>query len=141
MIARRAGQRCEICHRCEDREQRRWLEAHERWDYNEDTGVQSLRRLICLCSDCHLATHMGFANVTGRTDEAMVHLRAVTGMTIGQADTHVSTAAQLWITRSRRNWALDLTILTEAGVTLARPDDPTTRAELSRHAHRETPLP
>jgi hypothetical protein len=27
---------------------RRWLEAHERWSYDECSGVQALRRLICL---------------------------------------------------------------------------------------------
>jgi len=51
MINRRAGHRCEICDRPEDRDTRLWLEAHERWAYDTATGVQALRRLICLCSD------------------------------------------------------------------------------------------
>jgi hypothetical protein len=132
MITRRAEHRCEICRRPEDRDQRRWLEAHERWAYNEDTGVQSLRRLICLCSDCHLSTHMGFANVTGRTEQAMDHLRAVTGMTAEQADAHVAAAGRLWVTRSQCHWELDLSMLTSIGVTLSRPDAPAVRAEAGR---------
>lgn len=132
MITRRAGHRCEICHRPEDHDQHRWLEAHERWAYNEATGVQTLRRLICLCSDCHLATHMGFANITGRTDQAMAHLQAVTCMTDEQADDHLAAAARRWAEQSRRTWALDLSILTDAGVTLAPPDEPAARAEAAR---------
>jgi hypothetical protein len=132
MITCRAGQRCEICRRPEDRDQRRWLEAHERWAYDEHAGVQSLRRLICLCSDCHLSTHIGFANVTGRTDQAITHLQAVTGMTDHQADDHIAAAARHWAEQSGRLWALDLSILTDAGVTLAPPDEPATRAETAR---------
>lgn len=134
MITRRAGHRCEICRRPEDREQRRWLEAHERWAYDEDTGVQSLRRLICLCSDCHLSTHMGFANVTGRTDQAITHLQSVTGMTDEQADDHIAAAARRWAEQSGRDWVLDLSILTEAGVILAQPEPPANRAEAARRS-------
>lgn len=121
MITRRAGQKCEACGAGEDRAARRWLEAHERWAYDERTGVQALRRLICLCSACHLSTHMGYANVTGRADEAFAHLRAVTGMDDAEAWRHVYAANDTWTARSRRNWTLDLSMLTDAGVTLARP--------------------
>lgn len=132
MITRRAGHRCEICGRPEDRDERRWLEAHERWAYDETTGVQSLRRLICVCSDCHLTTHMGFANVTGRTDQAIAHLQAVTGMTDDQTDAHIASAARRWAEQSGRTWALNLSILTDAGVTLAPPEEPAARAEAAR---------
>lgn len=121
MIIRRAGQKCEACGAGEDRTVRRWLEAHERWAYDDRTGVQALRRLICLCSDCHLSTHLGYANVTGRADQALAHLRAVTGMADAEVDRHVDAAGELWKRRSARVWTLDLTMLTEAGVTLARP--------------------
>lgn len=132
MITRRAGHRCEICRRPEDRDQHRWLEAHERWAYDEPTGAQTLRRLICLCSDCHLVTHMGFANVTGRTDQAMTHLQTVTGMSDDLADAHVAAAARRWAEQSRRTWALDLSVLTDAGVSLTPPEDPAARAEAAR---------
>jgi hypothetical protein len=116
MITHRAGQACEICGRGEHRSTRRWLEAHERWHYNNHTGVQSLRRLICLCSDCHLATHLGHANITGRAGYALTHLQAVTGMTDTQIARHVQAANELWIERSRHSWTLDLSILTATGI-------------------------
>jgi hypothetical protein len=96
------------------------LEAHERWHYNDHAGVQALRRLICLCSDCHLVTHLGHANITGRAGYALDHLQAVTGMTDPQITAHVRVANELWIERSRRAWILDLRIPTGSGVELAR---------------------
>jgi hypothetical protein len=130
-IFRRAGYRCEACGATEDRETRRRLEAHERWHYDDHTGVQSLRRLIALCSPCHLTTHFGYANVTGRTGRtghALAHLRSVTGMTDREAWAHIDAAQNLWIARSARTWELDLNILTGAGITLAQPESAATRA-------------
>ncbi|HZZ50593.1 MAG TPA: DUF5710 domain-containing protein [Pseudonocardia sp.] len=138
MITRRAGQRCEICERTEDRESRRWLEAHERWFYDATdptARVQTLRRLICLCSDCHRATHFGFAEVTGHAAEAFVHLTEVTGMTDAQAHEHIEQAVDRWEERSRHTWALDLRMLTGAGITVQPPPDASVR---QRIADRET---
>lgn len=121
MITRRAKHRCEACGRGEDRENRRWLEAHERWAYDSTAGVQTLRRLICLCTDCHQSTHFGHAQIKGRADAAFAHPRAVTGMSAQDADRHISQAFALWRARSAREWELDLSILTNARVTLAPP--------------------
>jgi len=121
MITQRAGRRCECCHRGEDRDSRRWLEAHERWAYDEATRVQALRRLICLCTDCHTTTHFGLAEITGKADAAFVHLCAVTGMTVDQAAAHIDGAFNLWQRRSQRTWTLDLRILTSAGIRVAPP--------------------
>ena len=128
MILGRAGHRCEACGATEDRESRRWLEAHERWSYDHRTGTQTLRRLICLCSPCHLATHIGHANITGRASEALAHLRQVTGMNDQQVALHVDRAGLLWIERFERTWHLDLRMLTDAGVTLWRPETPDQRS-------------
>lgn len=121
MITRRAGQRCEICGAAEDREQKRWLEAHERWTFDEAARVQTLKRLICLCTDCHTVTHYGYAQVRGVEARAFAHLVKVTGMTEPQAREHVRTAFAVWERRSQVAWELDLGILTDAGIRLAPP--------------------
>jgi hypothetical protein len=121
MITRRAGMRCEICGATEDRQTRRWLEAHERWVYDPATGTQRLARLICLCTDCHVVTHFGFAQVRGLEEAAYLHLMSVTGMTRSEALVHVYEAFALWEARSDRTWELDLSMLTDAGVTVQRP--------------------
>ena len=43
---------------------------HERWDYNDATALQALRRLLVLCRGCHASTHDGLAEVQGRDGEA-----------------------------------------------------------------------
>jgi Domain of unknown function (DUF5710) len=121
MITTRVDQRCEACGRGQDPESGRWLEAHERWAYDESAAVQTLRRLICLCTDCHTATHFGLARINGKDAAALRHLCAVTGMPSHQAHQHVDTAFALWTRRSRVNWSLDLSMLTDAGIAIAEP--------------------
>lgn len=134
MITARAGHRCEACDRGPDRERRRWLEVHERWAYDEATGVQALRRLVCLCSDCHQATHYGLAQLRGREVVAFKHLQWVTGMSVEQTTAHVVEAFELWRRRSARAWKLDLGILEHAGVTVRRPPKGAQRPGLAAEA-------
>lgn len=131
MVTRRAGRRCELCGAAEDRAARRWLEVHERWVYDERTRVQALRRLVCLCTDCHTVTHFGLAQVRGLAGRAFAHLREVTGMTEAQARRHVDEAFAVWEARSRVAWTLDLSMLTAAGVRLAPPPRAVERAAVA----------
>ena len=101
--------------------------TYERWFYDERTRVQQLRRLIVLCKPCHLVTHFGYANVTGRTGDALAHLKAVRGMSHQQAIDHIRAAESRWIERSGRRWELDLSILANVGIaptSAAAPLDP-----------------
>ncbi|MEU0689844.1 DUF5710 domain-containing protein [Streptomyces uncialis] len=121
MITRRAGMRCEACGAGEDRQAQRWLEAHERWMYDDAAHIQYLKRLICLCTDCHTVTHYGYAQVRGLESKAFAHLTKVTGMDGPSARRHIDAAFALWQRRSAITWKLDLSILTDAGVTLKQP--------------------
>ncbi|MFG2115029.1 DUF5710 domain-containing protein [Streptomyces sp. NPDC048718] len=136
MITRRAGRRCEICGAEENRETKRWLEAHERWTFDERTRTQTLKRLICLCTDCHTVTHFGYAQVRGIEAQAFAHLVRVTKMTVPEARRHVTTAFAVWEQRSRVTWELDLGILTDAGITLAPPPEARERARLAERSLR-----
>lgn len=135
MVTARAQRRCEACGAPPDRDAGRWLEVHERWEYllgpADVAGTQVLRRLICLCSTCHLATHFGLAQVRGRAEEAFVHLCAVTGMSTAEADAHLDASRVTWLTRNQHTWTLDLRILTDAAIALARPPDSADRVEIS----------
>jgi len=114
MVYRRAGFQCEACH--VQRADGARLEAHERWSYKG--GTQELRRLICLCSDCHTSTHFGLANIRGVAEQARQHLMTVTGMSDGQADAHIEAAFDVWRLRSRLNWRVDVSILKGMGLRL-----------------------
>ncbi|MER7862745.1 DUF5710 domain-containing protein [Amycolatopsis japonica] len=131
MLLGRAGQQCEACRRGEDREVRRWLEAHERWSFDWSTRTQKLVRLICLCSDCHRTTHYGLAQVKGQETAAFEHLRAVTGWSEQDARFHIEQAFEVWAQRSRVDWHLDLSMLTSAGITLAKPPAASSRAGIA----------
>jgi len=137
MITRRAGQGCEVCGRGEDRPSRRWLEAHERWAYDDTGRVQTLRRLICLCTDCHTTTHFGLAQIRGLDAEAFAHLRSVTGRSEREAREHVEAAFELWQRRSAHTWRLDLSLLTDAGITIAPPPSATDRADVADRTLRD----
>lgn len=121
MVTTRAGQRCETCGAPEDRSRRRWLEVHERWSYDEPTQVQRLGRLICLCSDCHTATHYGLAGIRGRGHAARSHLQKVTGLSASDVGILIEVATETFYRRSSHPWTLDLSMLTDTGVTVAPP--------------------
>lgn len=131
MVVGRAANRCEACGCPPDRQAQWWMEAHERWSYDELTGVQRLVRLVCLCTPCHETTHFGLAQVRGRDQRAFEHLVRVTGMNEGEATRHVRQAFNVWEQRNRRSWELDLRILTDAGVTLNPPPSAMDRAEIA----------
>lgn len=87
------------------------LEAHERWRYDEATGVQKLMRLIALCRRCHRATHYGLAEMRGWDREARAHLAVVNGWTPDEVRAHINDAIREWRQRSERAWVQDLSIL------------------------------
>lgn len=126
MVYTRAYDRCEACGRFADRTEQIWLEAHERWEYDlapsdqpfADLGmpVQRLRRLICLCTLCHEATHIGLAGLRGRDEQAMEHMMDVNRWDRATVKRHVADAFLLFEERSQREWALDLGMLLRAGI-------------------------
>jgi hypothetical protein len=81
------------------------------------------------------------ATVRGREDEAFAHLVAVTGMTEAEARRHVDNAFQVWQRRSLITWSLDLSVLTDAGVTLAPPPAAGERATIAADTLAASPAP
>ena len=131
MIIARAGDRCEVCRVREDRDDERWLEAHERWDYDEKSQVQTLKRIICLCTDCHRTTHYGFAMMNGDSHWVFDFLMEITGMDATAANKHIAEAFALWEKRSEKVWELDLNILTECDIEVTPPPAAYQRVEES----------
>jgi hypothetical protein len=125
MARRRAGDRCEACGARQAKAVKRYLECHERFSYHGSggTGLQMLQRLICLCSDCHRATHYGHTALSGPQAEAgaQAHLMRVTGMSPAQLQAHLDEAWRIWEQRSVRQWTVDLSIISRAGVAVSDP--------------------
>ena len=64
----RADGKCMICGRKTKR-----LEAHERWNYNAEKGVQKLEEIIAVCHDCHSVIHIGRTQLKGDEIRAEKH--------------------------------------------------------------------
>jgi hypothetical protein len=105
-VARRAGDRCEICGGQGPRH--RPVECHEVWRYDDRMRVQVLVRIAALCPDCHTVQHMGFANMHGGGTQARAHLARVNGWTLVQTDAHIADAFRVWAWRNHGPWILDL---------------------------------
>lgn len=109
--------RCEICGSSSE------LECHEVWEYHEPIkslnipvgctvfGVQKLVRLMPVCEDCHLTHHLGFANVSGRLDDALSRIKAFNRFSDGEMKEYYKFVASRHAKRSEYGWALDLSIL------------------------------
>ncbi len=124
-VYRRADHRCEVCGA------KGSLHAHERWNYDMSRRVQTLKRLIALCPACHLSTHFGYANVTGRTDQALHHLMTVNHWSEKEAQGHVQQAFNVWQKRNRWDWILDLRILERADIRVVYPVDAEHRRQIA----------
>lgn len=121
LTRQRAGHRCEVCSGQAQPQRGVHLEAHERWEYLPQTGVQSLRRIVTLCTWCHLVTHWGYAQVSGREALARRHYKEVSGLDDHGVNHAVAEAFALWSERSQRSWTLDVSILSLAGLVLTPP--------------------
>ena len=95
------------------------LEAHERWDYNEETQTQKLVRIVALCHYCHQSTHMGLAGIKGKGIEAREHLKKIRCFTEKDYKKHMDEATEIWKKRSMINWNLDLSLITSNNIKLA----------------------
>lgn len=101
---RAANYRCEACG---GQGPNHPVECHERWRYDEESGIQILCRTVALCPACHEATHFGLARVKGRDQEARRQLQQVNNWTDLKVNEHIAQAMADYKRRSARKWVLD----------------------------------
>lgn len=112
-VKERSGSRCEICG---GRGSRYPVDCHEVWDYDDDTGVQTLVGLLALCPACHEVKHLGRTIGVGNGDRAIAHLRRVNGWSEEHAERYCMVAFEIWRIRSQMTWALDISYLSTLGI-------------------------
>lgn len=134
----RSNDRCEVC----GSRGKRWpVECHEVWSYDIDivhrpplvaryveagdglptaetpvghpVRVQRLTGLIALCPSCHEVKHIGRAEAMGNLERALKHLATVNGWTYSLARQYAIGAFREYRERSRYQWALDISYLSE----------------------------
>jgi hypothetical protein len=107
----RAGHRCEACGM---RAPRR---ADEVWEFDDDSHVQRLVRMVALCPDCHAARRMDRFGQMRAGRRALEHLARVNRWPVQQAERYRATVFRRWRERSRAWWSVDLDALREYGIT------------------------
>ncbi len=105
----RAGGRCMICGAPSKR-----LEAHERWEYDEENAVQRLKDIIAVCPACHAAIHIGRTQLKGDVRAAEEHFMRVNGCTYAQMRAALGAANADHIRRNKiGEWKLDISRLAQ----------------------------
>lgn len=66
-----AGGKCSICGKSAR------LEAHERWEYDEQNKIQKLVEIIAVCHDCHSVIHIERTRLYGDEKAAEEHFMRV----------------------------------------------------------------
>lgn len=93
-----------------------YIEAHESWSFNEQTGVQRLKGLLALCGLCHKGKHLGFANRIGRLQQVYARLRWLNDWDDAQLAAGLADVERRQAILSAREWTLDLSFLRTYGV-------------------------
>lgn len=96
--------RCEICGEEYDPKD---LEAHEVWEFNDETHQQLLKRIDCTCFKCHTAIHIGLAGVKGKEKVALYHYKKVNNLSDIEVREDEEMAFEVWGMRSMFDWTID----------------------------------
>lgn len=103
----RAQGKCMICGRPTSR-----LEAHERWEYDEERGIQKLVDVVAVCHSCHEVIHIGRTQLMGREEAACRHFMKVNGVSYSEYRRALGEANELHARRNRvPEWKLDISWL------------------------------
>ena len=105
LVYKRANYRCEICGQIGPK----WpVEAHEIWKYDEKNGIMKLDKIMALCPDCHLSHHLGFAQIKGKYEQAINHLKEINNFTEKELEIYLDKLWKDWERRNKINWKLDI---------------------------------
>ncbi len=133
---KRAGYRCEVCDETGLHQGRKHnVEAHEIWDYNDETLTQTLIGLIALCPACHNVKHYGRSIHIGTDKSARMKLKEVNRWSAVEVVAHCNEAIRNWQRRSLSHWTLNMDYLkTEFNldVQIHRVNEPLTDEELAK---------
>ena len=103
----RAGGKCSVCGK-----KTTVLDAHERWSYDENKGVQKLEDIVAVCKDCHSVIHIGRTYLKGDAEKAENHYMKVNGATYSEFRAAMKEANEEHIRRNKvSEWKLDLSYL------------------------------
>lgn len=109
-----ANNKCEICGDTgKNQGYKHNVECHEIWHYDDVNHIQTLTGVISLCPTCHQVKHFGRAIAIGKQLPCMIQLAKINHWTKEQILEHIQKSFELHKKRSKHQWKLDLSILTQ----------------------------
>jgi hypothetical protein len=114
LLVKRVAYRCECCSEECISSEKKYLEVCECFSYNFNTRVQKLEKIMALCKKCYTTTRLADKGV------ALAHLMDVNGLDKEDAKQHIYESFDTWKTRSEIKWEVDLSIITNSGLTIQR---------------------
>ena len=106
-VKKRSGGKCAICGR-----RTPYLDAHERWSYDEKNCVQKLEEVIAVCKDCHSVIHIGRTQLKGDEKRTEEHYMRVNGATYAEYRQALKEANQDHIRRNKiSEWKTDISYI------------------------------
>lgn len=103
----------DVCEICGGVGPKHPVEAHEIWEFNDETLVQRLTGMIALCPNCHQVKHIGLAGILGHFEKALAHFKKINKLSDKAAKEYVREAFAQYEARSKKNWKLDISYLKE----------------------------
>jgi hypothetical protein len=107
-----AGYVCQICGEANGA-----VEGHEVWQFFDGISdrhgwaYQRLETILCLCHECHQMFHLGLGAINGQSKKLEERIRAINEWTAAEYRSYFDSVKRQHSTRSRRNWALDLSLV------------------------------
>lgn len=117
VVYEKSNYKCEVC---EGIGKKHVVEAHERWEYDDINHIQILKKISCLCPDCHRASHYGFASVIGLDKQANAKLRWINKWTLKELNEHIGNSFRKWRERNEYEWIVDVTWLKSCGIDISK---------------------
>ena len=103
----RADGKCTVCNRSVKR-----LEAHEKWEFDEEKCIQRLSDVVALCHMCHSVVHIGRTSLLEDEGRAISWFMRVNGCSYADYINAVNEANRVHQRRNRiPEWQLDVSWL------------------------------
>ncbi len=102
-----------VCEICGGKGSKHPVEAHEIFEFNDETKIQKLVKLQALCVLCHKVKHYGLWQMKGQEDSLNAHLMKINEWTLEETKKYVAECFLQWYNRSQIEWQLNLSLLQE----------------------------
>ncbi|OZB22915.1 MULTISPECIES: hypothetical protein [unclassified Acidiphilium] len=118
LVVRRSEFKCEACGRTN------FQRPFDRWEYDKRSKIRTLRRLLCLCKQCHIASLRKFDRPLHPLDPRDAQMRRGRDITYEQLQVYAAEQQRIIEGLAKIKWRSDISILTQrAFAKLPAPND------------------